>query len=74
MSLQRTFRSSVPDVIKARGRTEGFYVWMVAGGSRRVLCTLKPSTLGQRPIWLAHFVISAFRFKTGMEEVGPVHI
>ncbi|OPY31568.1 MAG: hypothetical protein A4E31_00112 [Methanomassiliicoccales archaeon PtaU1.Bin030] len=74
MSLQRNYSSSVPDVIKARGRTEGFYVWMLARGSRGALCTLGPSTLEQRPIWLAHFVISAFRFKTGMEEVGPMNI
>jgi hypothetical protein len=55
--------SIIGGVINARGRIEGFYIWMLTSGAWGGLCILEPSMLGQLPMWLAYFVISAYGVK-----------
>jgi hypothetical protein len=63
--------SIVGGVINARGRIEGFYIWMLASGIWGALCILEPSMLGQLPMWLAYFVISVYGVKIWKKKVRP---
>ena len=59
-SVALSLASIIGGVINARGRIEGFYIWMLSSGGWGVLCVLEPSMLGQLPMWLAYFGISAY--------------
>jgi len=60
ISIALSMASIVGGVINARGRIEGFYVWMVASMTWGALCIFEPSMLGQLPMWIAYFIISAY--------------
>jgi hypothetical protein len=63
--------SIVGGVINARGRIEGFYIWMLGSGIWGALCIFEPSMLGQLPMWLANFVISAYGINSWKKNASP---
>jgi len=58
-------------VINARGRIEGFYVWLLTSGAWGALCILDQSMLGQLPMWLAYLAISAYGIKMWKKDAAP---
>ena len=63
--------SIVGGVINARGRIEGFYIWMVGSAVWGALCIFEPSMLGQLPMWLAYLAISAYGIKMWKKDAAP---
>lgn len=60
LSIMLSIASIVGGVVNARGRIEGFYVWMLSSAGWGALCILEPTMLGQLPMWSAYFAISAY--------------
>ncbi len=71
LTIVLSLASIVGGVINARGRIEGFYIWMLASSAWGALCIFEPSMLGQLPMWLAYFVISAYGIKMWKKNAGP---
>ncbi len=72
LGLLLSTTSVIGGIINARGRIEGFYIWMLTSGAWGALCILEPSMLGQLPMWLAYFIISAYGVKKWRKEATPV--
>jgi len=60
LSVVLSLASIIGGIINARGRIEGFYIWILTSGVWGALCILEPSMLGQLPMWLAYFGISIY--------------
>jgi hypothetical protein len=70
-SISLSIASIIGGVINARGRIEGFYVWMVGSGVWGALCLCEPSMLGQLPMWVANFLISVYGVKMWGKNPSP---
>jgi|GEM_PF-4059072 len=71
-SIALSIASLVGGLVNARGRVEGFYIWMLTSGLWGALCILEPSMLGQLPMWVAYFGISTYGVRRWKKNASSV--
>jgi len=60
VTLLLSASSIIGGVVNARGRIEGFYIWIATSIAWGGISIIEPTMLGQLPMWTAYLVISSY--------------